>query len=181
MRKFDTKTLTGCALMVALQVILARFAVLTPNVTTRLSIEAVPVFIAGMLYGPIPGALVGLAGDVIGCLFSPFGFNPLFCVPPILYGLTGGFFNPRFGDSCKIWHFAVGYLPPVLVGSILYQSATLAYIYGEGAFFESFIVQLSARAVQFAIIYMVDVLITYVLCRANFLAILMPRRNYYDD
>lgn len=24
------------------------------------------------------------------CLFSPFGYNPIFCVPPILYGLLAG-------------------------------------------------------------------------------------------
>ncbi len=181
MRKFDTRTLTGCALMIALQVIMARFIMPNPNVTTRISIEAVPVFIAGMLYGPIPGALVGLAGDAIGCLFSPYGFNPIFCVPPILYGLTGGFFNPEFGEKCRMWHFAVGYLPPVIIGSILYQSAALAYVYGHGAFIARFYAQLSSRVVLFAIIYALDVLVTYVICRANFLEPLMPMRGRHDD
>jgi len=179
MRRFDTRTLTGCALMIALQVILARFVLPMPNVTTRFSIEAVPIFIAGMLYGPVAGVLVGFAGDFIGCLFSSYGFNPIFSVPPMLYGLVAGFFNPTYGDKCKLWHIAVGFLPPVAIGSILYQSAALAYIYGEGAFMENFLLHLSTRSVQFAITLAIDVLIVYILCRSNALRHLIPeRRNH---
>ncbi len=173
MRRFDTKTLTSCALLIALEVILARFVLPMPKETIRLSIEAVPIFIAGMLFGPVAGALVGLAGDFIGCLFSSYGFNPIFCVPPILYGVIGGFFNPVYGENCKIWHFAVGYLPPVLFGSILYQSWAMDYVYGTGLIFE-----VTSRGVRFAIIFAIDVLVTYVLCRANFLEYLMPIKRY---
>jgi len=96
MRKFDTKTLTGCALMVALQVILARFAVLTPNVTTRLSIEAVPVFIAGMLYGPMCGASVGVLAPTLSFLIfgmPPAAKYPFMLIELILYGLAAGVFE----------------------------------------------------------------------------------------
>ena len=51
-RPFTTKTLAYCALLAALSVVLARFLIPMPNVTTRFSIEAVPIFLAGMLFGP---------------------------------------------------------------------------------------------------------------------------------
>ena len=175
MRKFDTRTLTGCALLIAIEVILARFVLPMPKETIRLSIGAVPIFIAGMIYGPIAGGLVGLAGDFIGCMFSSYGFNPIFCVPPILYGVVGGFFNPTYGENCKMWHFFIGYLPPVLFGSILYQSWAMDMVYRTGAIFE-----LSTRSVRFAFIYVIDVLVTYILCRANFLERLKPIKRRDD-
>lgn len=87
---FNTYALTVCALLTALSVVLARVLTLIPAETTRISLEAVPIVLSGLLFGSIPGAVVGFAADLIGCLFSPFGYNPIFCVPPILYGLLAG-------------------------------------------------------------------------------------------
>jgi len=87
---FSTYSLTVCALLTALSVVLARVLTLIPAETTRISLEAVPIVLAGLLCGALPGALVGFSADLIGCLISPFGYNPIFCVPPILYGLLAG-------------------------------------------------------------------------------------------
>lgn len=84
--KWPVRAMVTCALLTAVSVVLARFLIPTPNEVTRFSLEAVPIFLAGMLFGPLPGALTGFAADFIGCLFSPYGYNPIFCVPPILYG-----------------------------------------------------------------------------------------------
>ena len=90
-----TRTLTTCAVLTALTVVLARLVVPMPNEITRFSIEAVPVFLAGMLFGPVAGGLVGFASDFIGCVFlSAYPYNPVFCLPPVLYGLCAGFFRP---------------------------------------------------------------------------------------
>ena len=86
-RMFTTKTLAYCAMLAAIQVVLARLIVPMPSADTRFSIEAVPVVLAGLLFGPLPGALVGFTADLVGCLFSGFGYNPIFCLPPILYGV----------------------------------------------------------------------------------------------
>lgn len=77
-----TQKLAYCALLVALSVVLARLIIPMPNAATRFSIEAVPIFLAGMLFGPMAGGLVGFSADFIGCLFSGYGYNPLFCLPP---------------------------------------------------------------------------------------------------
>ena len=180
MRRFNTRTLTGCAIMIALQIIFSRFMAITPSSTLRLSFEAVPIFLAGAIYGPIAGVLVGFGSDLIGSLLW-YGFNPLFCVPPILYGLTGGFFNVQFGERCKIWHFVIGLLPPFLLGTILYQSAAMAYVYGNGNLIANFIGFVSARAVPYTIVYVLDVLITYVVCSANFLEPLLPIKRPFSD
>ena len=164
----NTRTLASCALLAALSVVLARLIIPMPNATTRFSIEAVPIFMAGMLFGPLPGMLVGFVADLVGCLFSGYGYNPLFCVPPILYGLFAGLFQTYLVRKVSLPRLALAFLPPVVLGSILYQSFSLTLVYStQGAFWANFIARLAARSVQFAITYVLDVLLVYLLYRSK--------------
>ena len=155
--KWPVRAMVTCALLTAVSVVLARFLIPTPNEVTRFSLEAVPIFLAGMLFGPLPGALTGFAADFIGCLFSPYGYNPIFCVPPILYGLCAGLFRPWLTRRCSPLRLALAFLPPLVLGSVLYQSFALAMIYGGGAKAAYFLTRLAARSVQFAITGVLDV------------------------
>ena len=157
-----TKAMTTCALLAALGVVLARLIVPMPNEFTRFSIEAVPTVLAGILFGPVAGALVGFVADFVGCLFSPYAYNPLFCVPPILYGLCGGLLRVLLVKKVNIPRLLLVMLPAVLFGSVLYQSWALDYMYGQG-----FLVLLSARAIQFSVTMVVDVVILHLLFKSK--------------
>ena len=61
--KWPVRAMVTCALLTAVSVVLARFLIPTPNEVTRFSLEAVPIFLAGMLFGPLPGAAVGFAAE----------------------------------------------------------------------------------------------------------------------
>ena len=166
-RTMTTKTLAYCALLAALNVVLARLLGLMPNASVRFSIEAIPLFLAGMFFGPVAGGMVGFAADFVGCLFSPFGYNPIFCIPPILYGVFGGLLRHFIAKNNALWRLAVSFLCPVVLGSVLYQSATLARMYFDGPFTEGFLYYLSTRSVQFAITLVLDVMVIYLLLRTN--------------
>lgn len=167
-RTMTTKTLAYCALLAALSVVLARLIIPMPNVTTRFSIEAVPIYLAGMLFGPMAGALVGFSADLVGCLFSGYGYNPLFCLPPILYGVFGGLLRRWLMGKPGLPRLAVSFLPPVVLGSILWQSAALSYVYNsKGSFQASLVYFLSTRTVQFAVTLVLDVLIIYLLMKSR--------------
>ena len=167
-RIMTTKTLAYCALLAALSVVLARLIIPMPNVTTRFSIEAVPIYLAGMLFGPMAGALVGFSADLVGCLFSGYGYNPLFCLPPILYGVFGGLLRRWLMGKPGLPRLAVSFLPPVVLGSILWQSAALSYVYNsKGSFQASLVYFLSTRTVQFAVTLVLDVLIIYLLMKSR--------------
>ena len=152
--KNTTKVLTSCAILIALGVVVARFLSFAPNETVRFSFEAIPIFLAGALFGPVAGAMVGFATDFIGCLFSPYGFNPLFCLPPILYGLCGGFFRGFLKKRVSFIRVFLAFLPAAVFGSILWQSFALDLIYGSG-----FLALLSARSIQFGITVILDAVI----------------------
>lgn len=167
-RTMTTKALAYCALLAALSVVLARLIIPMPNVTTRFSIEAVPIYLAGMLFGPMAGALVGFSSDLVGCLFSGYGYNPLFCLPPILYGIFGGLLRRWLMGKPGLPRLAVSFLPPVVLGSILWQSAALSYVYNsKGSFQASLVYFLSTRTVQFAVTLVLDVLIIYLLMKSR--------------
>ena len=169
-RLMTTKTLAYCALLTAIQVVLARLIVPMPAADVRFSIEAVPVFLAGMLFGPMAGGLVGFAADLTGCLFSGYGYNPLFCIPPILYGVCGGLFRYYLSNKTSYLRFLLALLPPVVFGSVLYQSFALTYVYGKGgAFLANLLPRLGARGLQFVITIIVEALVLELLFRSKLL------------
>ena len=141
--KWPVGAMVTCALLTAVSVVLARFLI------------------------PAPNEVTGFAADFIGCLFSPYGYNPIFCVPPILYGLCAGFFRPWLTRRCSPLRLALAFLPPVVLGSVLYQSFALAMIYGGGAKAAYFLTRLAARSVQFAITGILDVLVVWLLQRSG--------------
>lgn len=167
---FSTYSLTVCALLTAMSVVLARVLTLIPAETTRISLEALPIVLAGLLCGPIPGALVGFAADLIGCLFSPFGYNPIFCLPPILYGLLAGLVRRYVLEKSTLPRTALAFFPAALLGSVLWQSMALALVYGGDAKQAFFLTKLVSRGIQFVLTASVDTLIVWLLLRRGALS-----------
>ena len=111
--------------------------------------------------------MAGFAADFIGCLFSPYGYNPIFCVPPILYGLCAGLFRPMLAKKVNIGRIALAFLPAIVFGSILWQSFALAKVYGGDAFEAFFLTKLASRSLQFGITFVLDILIVWLLYKAK--------------
>lgn len=127
----DTRQVAICALLCALNVVLARFLTIMPSGTIRPSIEAIPVVLAGYFFGPIPGMIVGFLGDTIGCLFSPYGWNPLLCVSPMLMGAFAGILRSLVYPVKKtedIWRIMVTLLPGKLLGSVVWNSLCFVWL-----------------------------------------------------
>ena len=163
MRKYTTRMLVTLALLSAIGVILARFIVPMPNPYMRFSIEAVPFIVAGFLYGPVPGALVGFVADFVGCLFSGYGYNPVFAVPPVLIGLCAGFMRPLLYKKVSYLRILAAFIPAVVVGSVLWQSYWLAFFYGR----HSVLWFLGTRSLQFAVTSLVNAAVIYGLFKSH--------------
>ena len=132
--KITTRALVTMALLSAISVVLARLIIPMPNVTTRFSIEAVPIILAGHLFGPLSGAIVGFVADFVGCLFSGYGYNPAFSVSPILIGLCAGLLRPLLYRRVSYLRVLASFLPAVVLGSLLWQSYWLSFFYGGRTF-----------------------------------------------
>ena len=172
---FDVYALSVCALLTALSVVLARLLTVIPSEVSRFSLEAVPIILSGLLFGAVPGALVGFAADLIGCLFSPFGYNPIFCLPPILYGLWAGLLRRYVWRRPTVWRVALAVFPAAALGSVLWQSMALALVYGGAARWPYFLTRLAARSVQFAVTGCIDTVLVWLLARRNALSPVLRR------
>lgn len=166
--KITTRALVTMALLSAISVVLARLIIPMPNVTTRFSIEAVPIILAGHLFGPLSGAIVGFVADFVGCLFSGYGYNPVFSVPPILIGLCAGLLRPLLYKRVSYLRVLASFLPAVVLGSMLWQSYWLSFFYGG----RTFLGFLGVRSIQLAITSVVNAFVVFALFKSNVLSTL---------
>lgn len=164
--RISTKHLVSCALLAALSVVMARVLCFATPDGIRWSADKFPLFLAGLFFGPVLGGLTGFAADFLGSIMQ-FGFNPMLCPPAILYGLFGGLLRHFVRRNPTILRLGISYLLPVVLGSILYQSATLSYFYFDGTFGAGFLYYLGTRTIQFSIMLVVEVTIIYLLLKTK--------------
>lgn len=121
MRSFNTKQLVIMALMIAMNVMLARFlSIQTP--TIRICFTFLPIAVVAMMYGPISAALVGALADLLGSLLFPVGpYFYGFTVTAFLMGATYGvFMYKRVG---KMFYITIS----VLIVTVIWQLALDTY------------------------------------------------------
>ena len=160
------KALVYSAMLAAISVVMARLLSFSVAGGVRWSLDKFPLFLAGMFFGPVMGGLTGFVADFTGSLMQ-FGFNPLLCVPAILYGLCGGLLRCFLLKNLSVFRLASSYLLPTAVGSVLIQSFALSYAFPKGAFQESLMYYLSTRSIQFSIMLVAETLIIYALMKSN--------------
>ncbi len=101
------------AMLLALRVVLGMFANATLPIfgnAVKISGAFLPIAMAGAMFGPVPGMLVGALGDVLSYIIAPTagGFFPGLTLSGALTGLIYGFFLPcrvllSHGQSTRWW------------------------------------------------------------------------------
>ncbi len=82
-----------CAMLMALSIVFGKFLQIPIGNAIRISFEALPVILAGMVFGPIQGLIVGAAADVLGCFLRGYTLIPLITVAAGCVGLIAGLFT----------------------------------------------------------------------------------------
>ncbi len=87
---FSVGNLVMMALLVAIQIILARYLSIQSEMF-RVSFETIPLALAGMWMGPLAGVIVALVSDILGTVLSGIGlyFPPLSLGPAAFAFLCG--------------------------------------------------------------------------------------------
>jgi len=113
--ELSTKRLVLLGLMVALNVVLGRLNIqLTQEV--RISVLGfLPVAVAGMLMGPMFGALTGAAGDIVNFLLFTHVYGPYFPGYTITYLLSGIWYGLVLHGKKPTWARAALSIVPVIV------------------------------------------------------------------
>lgn len=100
MRKhFTVNTLSGAAVLIALNIVITRFLSVTIG-PVRIGFGFVPVAFGSMLYGSVTGAVIAVTADALGALLQGTGYWPGFGLSAALCGMTYGLLNGR-KKNCK--------------------------------------------------------------------------------
>lgn len=95
MRKSMVQKLAHVGLLVALEVVLTRFLSIN-TLSIRIGFGFLPMALAGMLYGPLWGAVTGGLADFLGAILFPTGpYFPGFTLTAMLMGACFGYFLHR--------------------------------------------------------------------------------------
>ena len=162
-RKISTKTIASAALLAAVSIVLARLMSFAPPPVTRWSLDKFPLFLAGLFFGPVVGGMTGFVADWLGSLMQ-YGFDPIYCIPPIVYGIVGGLFRGFLLKRRSVFWLSICYAIPVISASWLWQSFAIAYKSSQGdALYSTFLTFLGSRGIQFAIVGPLEICILIVL------------------
>ena len=127
---FSTRNLILMAVLIAMQIILARFLSIQASDILRISFESVPIVLAGMWLGPLSGAIVALIADILGTVLSGYGiWFPPIALGPVLVGVISGLstkyvFHSDLSSTRESWKVVVTVLVAGIVNSFLVTTVT---------------------------------------------------------
>lgn len=159
-KKLLLRAITSCGVLIALSVVLARLLAVAPTASSRYSLETLPIFLAGLLFGPAAGALVGFSSDFLGCLLSPYGYNPLLSIPPIFLGLFAGLCAKRIAQKPDWLRFLLALAVPIVAGYMLLQSVFMALLFSPDSFTPFFLSKLLERSLWYSLILALDLVLS---------------------
>ncbi len=157
-KKLTTRTVVYLGVLTALEIVLTRF--LSINAwNIRIGFGFVPIAAAGMLFGPIPAAVMAALADVLGAVLFPTGpFFPGFTVTAALTGLSFGLCLYKKRSTVRVL-IAVGVNQLVL--GLLVNTYWISVLYGS-----PFLPLLTTRLIQCAVLVPVQLVVTLLMGRA---------------
>ena len=152
MKSIKTKDLVMLALLIGLNIVLSRLVPLINVWNMKISLTFVTLLIAGYLYGPLGGALVGGVGDLIGSLLFPIGaYNPLFTLTAVISGLIFGIF---LYNNTKLINTVLACVINQIGCSLLLNTWFISIVYNA-----SFKALLSTRVIQAAVMLVIEFIV----------------------
>ncbi len=170
----QTRRLVLCALLTALGVVLGGFlsipAMPLGVYSLKIGFGVLPVLLAGVLFGPAYGAMVGALTDFLQAMIAPKGaYVPFFTVIGALFGLIPGLFFAR-GQEPKFLRVLAAVATGQTIASVVLNSLLLIWLYALP--WETFI----PRMINQAVMIPVYSLLVYGLVKLLNKAGIAPRR-----
>ncbi len=146
-------SLAAVAMLLALRVVLGFFANGTLAFfgnNIKLSGAFLPIAVTGIMFGPVPAAIVGALGDIVSFFLNPAGgaYFPGFTISGLLTGLIYGLFF--YKNEVSVPKTIIAWLTNMLVVETFLAAYWLYFLYG-GSSGSSYGVYLTARFISEAV------------------------------
>ena len=153
--KHEVRTLTACAMLTAVGIVLSAIRIPLSNVT-EITLTGLPIAMSGYLFGPWAAAAVGVLIDAGGYFMHPTGaFFPGFSISCGLMGVIYGFllyrrlYTPSGAGGLMVRVIVSHFLKTLLI-SLLLNCMWLSVFYGM-PFGAVFLISLPKEAINFPI------------------------------
>ena len=144
--KISVKSVSVIGILVAMEIILARFSIHTWNI--KIGFSFVPIVVAAIFYGPIAGGLVGAIGDVISAVLFPVGaYFPGFTLTAFLTGAVFGWF---FRKKVSLGNVILSVLIAQVLISQVMNTYWISFLYGS-PFWPLFLTRIYQTAGMFVV------------------------------
>ena len=129
MKKFrDVKTLTACAMLVAVAIILGFFKIPVTSVV-EIRFGTIPIAVAGAMFGPFPAAVVGALADIGAYMVRPTGpFFPGFTVSSAVTGFIFG--SILYKKQVTVFRIALAEAVHTAAVGLILNTVWLSVLYG---------------------------------------------------
>ena len=156
------KKIAILSILMALGVVLKFFSIGTGEF--RISFWDIPLFMAGVIAGPIYGGIVALGADLIyGLCFSTYPFSFIMMFTTIIWGVAGGIFKYLKINKLTLIPLFIVVLGTSITSTVI-NSIYLILYYG----FESMLVKLPLRLLVLVIKWPITTLLVYILYKSVF-------------
>ena len=156
----NLRILAVSAFLAALSIVCGKYLALPVGNVLRFSFENLPILLAGMMFGPITGALVGIVADVLGCVMVAYTINPLVTLGAACIGLLGGVLFRLTKKLPLLWQTCLTVILTHLVASVIVKTFGLAAYYDM-----PFHILLLWRLLNYAVVGVVEWLLLYTILK----------------
>ena len=128
------RTLTNSAMLTALSIVIGIFCknfLNFGNGLFRITFENFPIILSGIIFGPLVGALVGIASDMLSFILSTqsFAISPIVTLGAALVGFMAGVMSRYVVKKEGLFRIIISVLTAHLVGSVVVKSIGLFMYY----------------------------------------------------
>ena len=187
---FSVRNLVMMALLVAIQIILARYLSIQSE-TFRISFETIPLALAGMWLGPLSGIIVAFVADLLGTLLSGIGvpFMPLslgpmffawFCGVSAKYVFRSSLAETRDAWKVLLTTLLAGVLNSLVIGVATFTWYQIAVMGTEGSFWTLAWINFLSRLVTKPLTIVISALLIFAINRVAYRPVIsriVPQRH----
>lgn len=125
--RMSVKSVSIIGILVAMEIILARFSIHTWNL--KIGFSFIPIVVAAIFYGPVAAGLVGAIGDIISAFLFPVGaYFPGFTLTAFLTGVIFGWFLRK---NVSVVNVVISVLIGQIVVSQFLNTYWISFLYGS--------------------------------------------------
>ncbi len=160
----NLKVLVTAAFFSTISFVCGKFLAFNVGDTLRFSFENLPIILSGMLFGPMVGAVTGLAADIIGCILRGYTINPIVTFAAAFIGFSSGLV---FDLSKKI-RINLGIIITVLfchiTGSVIIKTVGLCFLPP----YYPFAITLFQRIINYIVMAVLEIVVLEILFKNKY-------------